>query len=151
MIDLSCECTDLPPREYQPGEVVIEEGGRSGALYFLESGTVMVKRGGVELARVDEVGTVLGEISILLNRPHIAEVSAVDTVRMYVAADAEGFLKSHPEVNLYIARSLAKKVDAMTQFETALTHEPGCAEAETALDLARGTGAKKKRNLLQSL
>lgn len=101
-------------QEYSDGEVIIKEGGRSGALYFLLEGKVAVTRGGVGLAEIEEVGTVLGEISILLDRPHIAEVIAAGPVRMHVASDAEAFLRAHPEVNLYIARSLAKKVDAMS-------------------------------------
>lgn len=114
VIDVSCECADLPVREYEDGDVIIREGGRSGALYFLLEGSVAITRGGVALARVDEVGTVLGEISILLDRPHVAEVTAAGPVKMHVAAEAEEFLRLHPDVNLYIARSLAKKVDAMS-------------------------------------
>lgn len=114
VIDIGCECADLPVREYADGEVIIREGGRSGALYFLLEGTVEVIRGGVQLATVADVGTVLGEISILLDRPHIAEVRAAGPVRMHVAADAEEFLRQHPDVNLFIARSLARKVDAMS-------------------------------------
>jgi CRP-like cAMP-binding protein len=96
------------------GEVIIQEGARSGALYFLKEGKVEVSRGGVGLAEIEEAGTVLGEISILLDRPHIAEVKAAGTVRMHVASDAEAFLREHPEVNLHIARSLAKKVYSMS-------------------------------------
>lgn len=114
MIDVSCECADLPIRDFEDEEVIIREGGRSGALYFLLEGKVAVRRGGVPLAEIEEVGTVLGEISILLDRPHIAQVTAAGPVRMHIAEDAEAFLREHPEVNLFIARSLAKKVDAMS-------------------------------------
>ena len=104
----------MPLKEFAPGEIVITEGGRSGALYFLVEGKVEVTREGVSLALIEEPGTVLGEISILLDRPHIAEVRAVDRTVFHMAADAETFLKEHPAVNLYLARSLAKKVDAMS-------------------------------------
>ncbi len=123
VIDVDCECTDLPVREYADGEVIIHEGGRSGALYFLLEGRVEVIRAGVLLATVEETGTVLGEISILLDRPHIAEVRAAGPVRMHVAADAEDFLRRHPDVNLFIARSLARKVDAMSCYLTDLKQQ----------------------------
>ena len=112
MIDIE-ECCELPIREFEDGEVVITEGGRSGALYFLKEGKVEIVRQGVILACEGEPGMVLGEISILLDRPHNAEVRAVGRAAFHVAANAEEFLKEHPEVNLTIARSLAKKVDAM--------------------------------------
>jgi len=114
MIDIKCECMDLPLRDYEPGEVIIEEGGRSGALYFLVEGKVEVIRAGVRLATIEETGTVLGEISILLDRPHMAEVKAVEKSVFHVASDAEGFLRDHPDVNLYIARTLAKRVDSLS-------------------------------------
>jgi CRP-like cAMP-binding protein len=123
VIDIACECEGLPVREYQPDEVIIVEGGRSGALYFLKAGQVVVSREGVVLAELGEAGTVLGEISILLDRPHIAEVRADGPVEMHIAEDAEAFLREHPEVNLYIARALAKKVDAMSCYLTDLKRQ----------------------------
>ncbi|MEM9235887.1 MAG: cyclic nucleotide-binding domain-containing protein [Verrucomicrobiota bacterium] len=114
MIDIDCECHDLPIREFAPGEVVIEEGSRSGCLLFMKSGCVEVSRDGVVIGEVSEKGEVIGEISILLDRPHIARVEAKEASVFHVAEDAEAFLQSHPAVNLYIARSLAKKVDSTT-------------------------------------
>ena len=133
VIDVECECQDLPVREYAAGEVIIEEGGRSGALYFLREGTVEVTRGGVPLAEIEEAGTVLGEISILLDRPHIAEVKAVSAVQMHIASDAESFLREHPEVNLYIARSLAKKVNAMSCYLADLKQQFGDDESHLGM------------------
>lgn len=110
-------------REYEADEVIIVEGGRSGALYFLKEGKVVVSRDGVVLAELDEAGTVLGEISILLDRPHIAEVRADGPVLMHIASDAEAFLREHSDVNLYIARALAKRVDAMSCYLTDLKRQ----------------------------
>lgn len=114
VIDLECECSDLPMVKYSAGDVVIEEGKCFGALFFLQSGTVEVVRNGVSLGTLSEPGTVLGEISVLLGRPHIAEVHAVDECSFKFAEDADAFLKEHPEVNLYISRQLAKKVDTLS-------------------------------------
>ncbi|WP_411827494.1 Crp/Fnr family transcriptional regulator [Luteolibacter sp. AS25] len=96
------------------GDLVIAEGRRAGALYFLKSGTIKIYRCGVVTATISEPGTVIGEVSILLDRPHIAEVRAVDECTFHVAADAAAFLREHPNVNLFICRELAKKVDALS-------------------------------------
>lgn len=114
VIEFKKECSDLPLQQYAEGDLVISEGGRSGALYFLKSGKVRISRGGEVLAEIDEAGSLFGEISILLDRPHIAEVRALEPSSFHVAEDAEAFLKQHPEVNLLVARSLAKKVDTMS-------------------------------------
>lgn len=116
MIDIDCECSGLPVRSFADGDRIIEEGGRSGALFFLRSGAVEVIREDVVIARLDLPGTVLGEISILLDRPHIAGVRAVGPSEFHVADDAEGYLREHPEVGLCIARELARKVDSMSSY-----------------------------------
>ncbi|NIP93287.1 MAG: cyclic nucleotide-binding domain-containing protein, partial [Akkermansiaceae bacterium] len=76
-------------------------------------GKVEVVRGGIRIALVEEPGAVLGEISVLLDRPHMAEVRAMGKAFFYVARDAERFLNEHPAVNLHIACTLAKRVDAL--------------------------------------
>jgi len=113
MIDLDSDCTGLPLRDFAADEVILEEGGRSGALYFLKCGRVEVSRAGQVLATVDKPGTVLGEVSILLDRPHMAEVKALVPTSFHIAADAERYLAEHPGVTVYLARELAKKVDTM--------------------------------------
>lgn len=65
------------------------------------------------MAHVSTPGTVFGEISILLDRPHIAEVRAAEDSTLYMVKDAASYLKRHPDVNLYISKDLAKKVDML--------------------------------------
>lgn len=114
MQNFESECSDLPLRTFDKDEIVIREGGRSGCLYFLVDGEVEVSRDGVVLARISEPGAILGEVAVLMRRPHIAEVRAVRDSTFRVAEHPEEFLRKHPEVNLEIAISLAKKVDAMS-------------------------------------
>ncbi|MCP5532504.1 MAG: cyclic nucleotide-binding domain-containing protein [Akkermansiaceae bacterium] len=114
MLDLERDCCDLPLRTFDKDEIVIREGGRSGNLYFLVDGEVEISRDGVMLARIHEPGAILGEVAVLLGRPHMADVRAVRATTFRVAEDPESFLRDHPGVNLRIAQDLAKKVDAMS-------------------------------------
>ena len=123
MIDIDCECCGLPTRAFSEGETVVEEGGRSGCLFFLLSGVLEVRRGEVLIGEVADKGSVIGEISVLLDRPHTAGVTAKTDAVFHVAEDPEGFLREHPEVNLHIARDLAKKVDALTCYITDLKQQ----------------------------
>lgn len=125
MIDIDCECADLPLRGYAAGEWIIEEGGHSGALFFLRRGTVEVIREEVLLANIARPGTVFGEISILLGRPHLTGVRALEDCEFHVAVDAEDYLRGHSEVGLCIARDLAWKVDAMSSYLTDLKRQYG--------------------------
>lgn len=114
MIDINCECVGLPERRFSPGEVILKEGGCTGLLLFLKKGKVEIRRSGELIAQTDEPGTIFGEISILLDRPHMADVIAVEECLFHVAEDAETYLREHPEVNIFISRDLARKVDHLS-------------------------------------
>ncbi len=133
MFDFKCECEDLPVRDYKSGEVVIEEGGRSSCLYFLIEGCVEVSRDGTPVAKLNTPGLVLGEISILLDRPHIAEIRAVEDCSFHIAEDPEAFLHDHPKASLYIARSLARKVDLTTCYLVDLKQQYGGEEGQLGM------------------
>ena len=55
----------------------------------------------------------IGDIAILLDRPHTADVRAATRSVLYVAEDPEAFLAHEPEVTLYIARILAERLNAV--------------------------------------
>ncbi|MGB0416839.1 MAG: Crp/Fnr family transcriptional regulator [Coraliomargarita sp.] len=116
MIDVDCKCSHLPVRNYKDSELIIREGGAAGALYFLKAGSVAIYSKGEHVTNLSDKGTVLGEVAILLERPAMADVRALGDVSCYVAEDAEAYLQSSPEVMLYIAKSLAKKIDFMSAY-----------------------------------
>ena len=57
-----------------------------------------------------EPGAVFGELSILLNQPHTADIRAVETSRFHVA-DAAALLAQDPIALLYVAAILARRLD----------------------------------------
>jgi CRP/FNR family transcriptional regulator, cyclic AMP receptor protein len=50
--------------------------------------TVAVAKDGVQIARVLESGAVFGELSILLDRPHTADVRTVEASQFHIADEA---------------------------------------------------------------
>jgi CRP/FNR family cyclic AMP-dependent transcriptional regulator len=52
-------------REYEPGEFIIKEGGQDTWIYFLLSGNVRVEKKGMEIAIIDRVGEIFGEMRLL--------------------------------------------------------------------------------------
>jgi CRP/FNR family transcriptional regulator, cyclic AMP receptor protein len=69
----------LPLSTYQAGETVIADGSRTGRLLILKKGTVAILKEGTEIAKVAEPGAVFGELSVLLDQPHAADVRALET------------------------------------------------------------------------
>ena len=98
-----------------PGDKVVREGGRTGALYFLLKGTLEVVRGERVLAYLKKPGELFGEMAYISNEPHGATVRAagealilkIDTNLSY-ALSAEHL--DHFESVLY--RHLAKLLAA---------------------------------------
>ncbi len=103
-------------RNEAAGSIILHEGGRTGHLYVLIEGKLEVIKGGTVVATITEPGAVLGEMSVLLDRPHTATVrAAVDSV-VYEIDDATAFLRKQPGVALLIARGLAQRLNVANTY-----------------------------------
>jgi CRP/FNR family cyclic AMP-dependent transcriptional regulator len=97
----------LPLVTYQAGETVIADGSRTERLLILRKGTVAVVKEDTEIAKVTEPGAVFGELSVLLDQPHTADVRALETSQFHVA-NATALLAQNPIAVLYVATMLAQ-------------------------------------------
>lgn len=113
----------LPLRSLAAGEVLIEENSVAGELYFLAKGSLEVRKDDVQLAEVAEVGAVFGEMSVLLRTVHTARVLASTDVEVRVAEDPELFLRENPAVALYVARILARRLNALNRYLVDIKHQ----------------------------
>jgi CRP/FNR family cyclic AMP-dependent transcriptional regulator len=104
----------FPIATYQAGETVIAAASTSGRLLILRMGAVAVLRDGVEIATVREPGAVFGELSVLLDQPHSADVRALEVSQFHVA-DAATLLRVDPIALLYVATVLARRLDDANQ------------------------------------
>jgi CRP/FNR family transcriptional regulator, cyclic AMP receptor protein len=100
----------LPLATYRAGETILSVGSKTAQLLFLKSGAVAILKDSVEIARVEQPGAVIGEISALLDQPHTADVRALKDSQFQVA-DAAMFSKD-PIAVLYVARILASRLIA---------------------------------------
>ena len=106
----------LPQQAFAVGDRLLEAGTRSGRLMFLEQGRVAIVRDGVTITRIRQVGAVLGEMSLLLDAPHTADVVAVEPSRCRMIENAGDYLLSHPAIMAYVAAVLAHRLDAATRY-----------------------------------
>ena len=104
----------LPLATYQPGETLLTSGSKTGLLLILKKGAVAIVKDGIEVAKVTEPGAVFGELSALLDKPHTADVRALETTEFHVAS-ADALLVQNPISLLYVAAVLAKRLDAANQ------------------------------------
>jgi CRP-like cAMP-binding protein len=109
-------CQGLPEATFGPGEVLLAEGERTGILYILAQGNVEVLKGDFQVNTVAEPGAIFGEISVLLDIPHIATVKALAPTRAYVVERASEFLQSNTDVTYQLARLLAQRLYGVTSY-----------------------------------
>jgi CRP-like cAMP-binding protein len=103
----------FPIATYQAGETVVTAGSTTGRLLILRKGGVTVLKEGVEIATVTEPGAVFGDLSVLLDQPHTADVRALEASQFNVADAAT--LRVDPIALLYVATVLARRLDDANQ------------------------------------
>ncbi|MEI6084522.1 MAG: cyclic nucleotide-binding domain-containing protein [Verrucomicrobiota bacterium] len=109
-------CQGLPERRFAAGAIILEEGKKLGLIYILAEGSVEILKGDVQLNRVSTPGAIFGEMSVLLDQPHMATVKALTDSRFYEAENGKAFLRANPEINLHVSTLLAERLHAMSNY-----------------------------------
>jgi CRP-like cAMP-binding protein len=116
MRDILRLCAGMPERTVPAGETILREGERSGALYVLIDGSVEVLKADVQVNTVSDTGAIFGEMSVLLDAPHVATVKTLVPSRFYVSDDAAGFMRSDPALSLAVSKLLARRLNAVITY-----------------------------------
>jgi len=122
----------LPVVKHGAREVVLIAGSKTGGLLFLRSGTVEVVKDRVQIASVNAPGSVFGEQAVLLDQPHTADVRTLEQSEFYVA-DAPAILAVDPTVALYVAATLARRLDAANRWLVAVKRQVQTGEPPSAI------------------
>jgi signal-transduction protein with cAMP-binding, CBS, and nucleotidyltransferase domain len=99
-------CTMVEVQSYAPGDCIIVEGQLNRKLYFIRSGTVEIYMGGAKIAELSEQGEVMGEMSVVTEKPATSTIVAQTQLEVFVI-DTNNFLhfksneKDHFELMLY--------------------------------------------------
>ena len=104
--------SSLPIETYAEGALVLPSGSRTGKLLVMIKGVVAVIRSGMRIAEIAEPGAVFGDLAVLLDQPHSADVRALQPSTFYVA-DGGTILRVDPVVALYVAVILAQRLDTV--------------------------------------
>jgi CRP-like cAMP-binding protein len=116
MADILDYCDGHEARTFKAGEVLIREGAQNGKLFVLIEGQIEVLRKDTQVSYIDEPGSIFGEMSVLLEMPSSAMVKALGHAKVYVIDDGLGFLGSKPEIALYVATLLARRLYYTTSY-----------------------------------
>jgi CRP-like cAMP-binding protein len=97
-----------------PRGVLVQEGQKTGKLYVLKSGDLEIVRDGSLVASIGEAGSIIGEMSVLLDQPHSATVRSRMGAEVHTIADPDAFLDANPTIARQIAGLLAVRLQKTT-------------------------------------
>jgi hypothetical protein len=132
----------LPISTFEPGETVLAAGSTTGQLFILRKGVIEVVRDGLQIATVSESGAVFGELSLILDKPHTAEVRALERSAFHVAK-ASSLLTDDVAALLYVSAILARRLDTANEVLVEIKRE-----LESAKQPAITKALKKLEKLL---
>ena len=124
-----------PTLELAKGDILIDQGRKDGKLYVLDSGVLAVERDGVKIATIDQFDSLIGEMSLLLDKPHSATVRAETEARVRVVDDAMLVLERQPMITLRLATLLCQRLDTTSALLAEATH--GADKEESLIDRLR--------------
>ncbi len=109
-------CGDVPVETVPAGTVLLTEGQTTGHVYVLVRGRIEVLRGDTQIAVLEEPGSLLGEMSVLLGAPHTATARTLDESTIHVIEDGITFFSTHPSLSWLVARLLATRLNVATSY-----------------------------------
>jgi CRP/FNR family cyclic AMP-dependent transcriptional regulator len=109
-------CKDIPVSDIPDGTLLLAEGQKTGRVYVLAQGRIEVLKGDTQITVLDEPGSLVGEMSLLLDIPHTATARTLGPCRIHVIEDAAAFFRANPELSWLVARLLANRLNAATTY-----------------------------------
>ncbi|SFK62057.1 Crp/Fnr family transcriptional regulator [Methylocapsa palsarum] len=109
-------CGSFPLQNLPAGTVLLEEGKITGRVYVLTEGQIEILRNDAQVTVLDEPGSLIGEMSVLLGAPHTATARALGDVKVHAIPDARAFFSAKPEMAWLVARLLANRLNAATTY-----------------------------------
>ena len=109
-------CDGFPVVNFEPGAVLLPEGGSTELLYVLLDGTVEVLTGDFQINIVADRGAIFGDMSALLGIPHMATVRAKTAARAYKIEGGAAFLQANQGISFLLAQLLAQRLHGVTGY-----------------------------------
>jgi len=128
-----------PKLVLDPGETLIEAGEARGEIFVLAGGKLKVERDGVEIARITEPGSLVGEMSVLLGTDHTATVTALTPVEVRHIEDGLHWLENSTIAALHVATLACQRLDATSALLVEFKKESGPHREQGFLERLFGT------------
>lgn len=97
-------------------EIIATEGEYDNKVFILIKGALAVYKGEVEVSRFYEKGTILGEMSMILQSPRTATIKAIeDSYVEIISGDLTKLIQNFPEITRNILVNIAERLMHTTE------------------------------------
>ena len=105
----------LPEVEIEKDAIILEEGDHGSKVFVLLSGGVKITSGNHLIAKEENPGSILGELSALLGTNYVATVATTVDSKFYVIDNFINFLKENSDVAVNVSQTLAYRLVYMNE------------------------------------
>ncbi len=98
-------------KSFMKDELIVKEGDKSKEFFILVEGKVGIFKGDKKISEFDKEGTILGELSMILNKPRTASIKTLSPVKVLVIeGELDEIIRQYPEYSKKLIHSLAERL-----------------------------------------
>ena len=98
-------------KTFMAGEILAMEGEKSNKFFVLLEGKIGVYRSNTKINEFEKEGTIIGELSMILNQPRTASIKALtDSSVLIIEGELDEIVKQYPDYSKKLIRSLAERL-----------------------------------------
>ncbi|MFA3781438.1 Crp/Fnr family transcriptional regulator [Melioribacteraceae bacterium 4301-Me] len=103
-------------KAYKQNEIIVKEGDTDQKIFVLISGTVAVYKNNKKISEYSNEGTILGEISPILNIPRTTTLKASSDTELYVYDyPIDELITLHPDFAIKLLKTIAARLVEATE------------------------------------
>jgi len=114
---------ELPREVFAAGEYILKQGDQKDEILILDKGVAEVSFESTVIATISTQGAILGEIGVLLNQGHSADVVAVEDCSFHVIREASKAMAKNAELGSEISRVLARRLASVSESLASMSKE----------------------------
>lgn len=103
-------------KNFISGETIANEGDEPKCFYVLVSGKVGIFKGNKKITEFSKPGEIIGEMSLILNKPRSAEIKALaDSSLLQISGELDDIIKMYPDISKKLIKTLAERLAKTTE------------------------------------
>jgi CRP-like cAMP-binding protein len=101
---------------FKKDDVIAAEGDRAKNIFILIDGKVGIFKNNRKISELNKSGEMMGEISMILQRPHSATFKALtDCNLLTIEGELDELVKLYPDISKKLIRTLAERLADATE------------------------------------